>query len=40
MTQQAKCPNCGVHPFQHSNCGFTHKCHVCGTTWDTKKSQN
>jgi len=33
----AKCPKCGTHPFQHWLYGYTHKCHVCGTTWKTEE---
>lgn len=35
---QAVCPNCGCHPFQHWNCGHSHKCHVCGYVFTTKES--
>jgi len=35
---KAICPNCGTHSFQHWNYGFTHKCHVCGTVYNTKDS--
>jgi len=37
--EQAKCPNCGVHPFQHGVGGYTHTCHVCGKTWKSDKPQ-
>jgi uncharacterized Zn finger protein len=30
---EIKCPRCGTSPFQHWNCGYMHKCHVCGTIW-------
>lgn len=38
MNNQAICPNCGTHAFQHWNFGFTHKCHVCGKVFSTKES--
>jgi len=35
---EAICQNCGVHSFQHWDCGFMHKCHVCGKIYRTKES--